>query len=70
MTWKNLLILALEENEESFEDIIFINSENLDFSNYKPICFMAWTNNFIYFPTKKNIVKSVPRNPCNVGSLI
>lgn len=76
-TWRKLLTEALEDNKESFGDIISITLSNdeLDEEFYagygscegKP--FTAWTEDRVYFPVGydgSEWVDSVPRNPCSI----
>ena len=76
-TWREELIEALEENNETFEDIISntMSEEEMDeevnISGYEfkdEICdFFIWTTNYVYFnfscDDSSEFVLSVPRNP-------
>lgn len=73
-TWRKLISIEMEENKDSWEKLVCVSPENLDFDkifneswgtiNGDP--FTMWTEHYVYFPVSYDgaeWVSSVPRNP-------
>lgn len=72
--WRTLLKIELENNGETFSDIVF-NTMSEDemhkmfddgYGVFEGIPFTVWTKGYVYFPEGYDgaeTVKSVPRNP-------
>lgn len=76
-TWKIQISKALEENKETWQDIISctLSEEELHVDIYSYVgsekAFTAWSHNFVYFPGRYDgdeWCASVPRAPNGVAT--
>lgn len=75
-TWRELLRKELENQKESFTDILYnsMTEEEMDvkfdagFGSHEGIPFTVWTKKRVYFPKEydgSEWVESAPRDPCD-----